>query len=302
MEQIPLITLMTDFGTADGYVGAMKGVILDIAPDAQLVDISHEIAPQNVRQAAYVLYTAYSFFPLHTVHLVVVDPGVGSARRPIALRTPAGYFVGPDNGVLSYVMACEPVEAVVELSDPCYRLPQVSYTFHGRDIFAPAAAHLAAGVPITALGPPVCDPVAFPPPCLEVAPDSVTGEVLHADHFGNVITSIGQLVWSGDELSLEPAFRGVGGRGQDARGRGQDARGRGQEARGGKCVRFQAGGALVVVAGQEIAGVHRTYAEVESGAVLALVGSEGRLEVAVRGGSAARRLGLCPGDAVVLRF
>jgi len=288
MEQIPLITLMTDFGTADGYVGAMKGVILDIAPDAQLVDISHEIAPQNVRQAAYVLYTAYSFFPLHTVHLVVVDPGVGSARRPIALRTPAGYFVGPDNGVLSYVMACEPVEAVVELSDPCYRLPQVSYTFHGRDIFAPAAAHLAAGVPITALGPPVCDPVAFPPPRLEVAPDSVTGEVLHADHFGNVITSIGQLVWSGDELSLEPAFRGVGGRGQDARG--------------GKCVRFQAGGALVVVAGQEIAGVHRTYAEVESGAVLALVGSEGRLEVAVRGGSAARRLGLCPGDAVVLRF
>ena len=288
MEHIPLITLMTDFGTADGYVGAMKGVILSIAPDAQLVDISHEIAPQNVRQAAYVLYTAYSFFPPHTVHLVVVDPGVGSARRPIALRTPAGYFVGPDNGVLSYVMACEPVEAVVELSDPCYRLPQVSHTFHGRDIFAPAAAHLAAGVPITALGPPVRDPVAFPPPRLEIVPDGVVGEVLHADHFGNVITSVGQLVWGGDELSLEPAFRGAGGRGQEAGGR--------------KCVCFQADEALVVVAGQEIAGVHRAYAEVEPGVVLALVDSEGHLEIAVREGSAARRLGLCPGDAVVLRF
>ncbi|RLC85831.1 MAG: hypothetical protein DRI79_10855, partial [Chloroflexi bacterium] len=210
MRQIPLVTLTTDFGTADGYVGTMKGVILSIAPDAQLVDISHEIAPQNVRQAAYVLYTAYPFFPPHTVHLVVVDPGVGSARRPIALRTPAGYFVGPDNGVFSYVMAREPVEALVELRDPRYRLPQVSHTFHGRDVFAPAAAHLAAGVPITALGPPVLDPVTFPPPCLEITPEGITGEVLHADRFGNVITSIGRLVWSEDELSFEPAFRKPG--------------------------------------------------------------------------------------------
>ena len=99
MGQIPLVTLTTDFGTADGYVGAMKGVILGIVPDAQLADISHQITPQNVRQAAYVLYTAYAFFSPHAIHLVVVDPGVGSSRRSIALRTPAGYFVGPDNGL-----------------------------------------------------------------------------------------------------------------------------------------------------------------------------------------------------------
>jgi len=281
VRQIPLVTLTTDFGTADGYVGTMKGVILSIAPDAQLVDISHEIAPQNVRQAAYVLYTAYPFFPPHTVHLVVVDPGVGSARRPIALRTPAGYFVGPDNGVFSYVMACEPVEALVELRDPRYRLPQVSHTFHGRDVFAPAAAHLAAGVPITALGPPVLDPVTFPPPCLEITPEGITGEVLHADRFGNVITSIGRLVWSEDELSFEPAFRKAGG---------------------GGWARFKAGEAAIVVAGREIAGVHHTYAEVAPGDVLALVGSEGHLEIAVREGSAARRLGLRSGDRVVLRL
>lgn len=281
MNQIPLVTLTTDFGMADGYVGTMKGVILGIAPDARLVDLSHEIAPQDVRQAAYVLYTAYPFFPPHTVHLVVVDPGVGSARRPIALRTPAGYFVGPDNGVFSYVMAREPVEAVVELANPRYRLPQISHTFHGRDVFAPAAAHLAAGVSIKALGPPVLNPVTFPLPRLEIASDSVTGEVLHTDHFGNVITSIGKLAWSEDELALEPAFHDVTGKEQ---------------------IRFKAIKATVVVAGQEISGVFRTYAEVEPGAVLALVSSEGYLEIAVREGSAARRLGLRTGDTVELRL
>jgi S-adenosylmethionine hydrolase len=259
----------------------MKGVILSVVPGARLVDISHEIGPQNVRQTAYVLYTAYPFFPPHTVHLVVVDPGVGSSRRPVALRTPSGTFVGPDNGVFSYVMAREPVEALVELADPRYRLPQVSHTFHGRDIFAPAAAHLASGVPIGALGPRVSDPVAFPSPRLEISPAGVIGEVLHADHFGNVITSIGLLVWSDDDLLLKPAFGEVGGGGR---------------------VHFRAGGAVVVVAGQEIAGVHRTYAEVAPGEALALVGSEGHLEVAVREGSAARSLGLRPGDAVVLRL
>jgi S-adenosylmethionine hydrolase len=281
MGPIPIVTLTTDFGTADGYVGTMKGVILSVVPGARLVDISHEIGPQNVRQTAYVLYTAYPFFPPHTVHLVVVDPGVGSSRRPVALRTPSGTFVGPDNGVFSYVMAREPVEALVELADPRYRLPQVSHTFHGRDIFAPAAAHLASGVPIGALGPRVSDPVAFPSPRLEISPAGVIGEVLHADHFGNVITSIGLLVWSDDDLLLKPAFGEVGGGGR---------------------VHFRAGGAVVVVAGQEIAGVHRTYAEVAPGEALALVGSEGHLEVAVREGSAARSLGLRPGDAVVLRL
>jgi S-adenosylmethionine hydrolase len=281
MGPVPIVTLTTDFGTADGYVGTMKGVVLGIVPDARLVDISHEVGPQDIRQAAYVLYTAYPFFPPYTVHLVVVDPGVGGSRRPVALRTPSGTFVGPDNGVFSYVMAREPVEELVELADTRYRLPRVSHTFHGRDIFAPAAAHLAAGVPITALGQPVTDPVTFSSPRLQITPAGIVGEVLHADHFGNVITSIGLLAWRGDELSLEPAFG-------EARDRGR--------------VQFGAGGAAVTVAGQEIAGVHRTYAEVAPGETLALVGSEGHLEIAVREGSAARILGLRPGDAVVLRL
>jgi S-adenosylmethionine hydrolase len=279
MERTPIITLTTDFGTADGYVGTMKGVILSIAPDAHLVDLSHEIAPQNVREAAYVLYASYAFFPSRTVHLVVVDPGVGGARRPIALRTPAGTFVGPDNGVFSYVTACEPVEALVALADSRYHLPRVGYTFHGRDIFAPAAAHLAAGISINDLGPPVVDSVVFPPPCLDVASDGIVGEVLHIDRFGNVVTSIGRLLWSGDELSLEPALGDV-------------------EAQ----VRFAAARATVAIAGREIVEVRHTYAEAEPGALLALVSSSGHLEVAVHEGSAAERLEVHPGDTVVVRF
>jgi S-adenosylmethionine hydrolase len=279
MGSIPLVTLTTDFGTADGYVGTMKGVMLGIAPAARLVDISHEIAPQDIRQAAYVLYTSYAFFPPHAVHLVVVDPGVGSVRRPIALRTLSGAFVGPDNGVFTYVLGREPIEALVELLDPRYHLLQASHTFHGRDIFAPAAAHLAAGVPITELGPPVSDPVTFPLPRLEVAPDTIAGEALHADRFGNVVTSVGRLLWSQNELSLDAAFGQV------------------QEQ-----VRFDADEVVVAVAGRDIPCVRRTYAEVEPGKVLALVGSSGYLEIAVREGSAARRLGISPGDEVELRL
>jgi S-adenosylmethionine hydrolase len=213
------------------------------------------------------------------VHLVVVDPGVGGVRRPIALRTPSGTFVGPDNGVFSYVLGREPVEALVELLDPRYRLPRVSHTFHGRDIFAPAAAHLAAGVPIAELGPPASDPVTFPLPCLEVAPDAIVGEVLHTDHFGNVVTSIGRLLWGRNELVLDPAFGQVEER-----------------------VRFDAGEVVVAVAGRDISRVRRTYAEVEPGEVLALVGSSGHLEIAVREGNASRKLGICPGDEVKLRL
>jgi S-adenosylmethionine hydrolase len=283
MGQIPLVTLTTDFGTADGYVGTMRGVILNIVPNAQLIDISHQISPQDVRQAAYVLYAAYAFFSPHTVHLVVVDPGVGSVRRSIALCTPVGCFVGPDNGVFSYVMAREPIEELVELTNPRYQLPVVGHTFHGRDVFAPAAAHLAAGVPITAFGPPIDDPITLPSPRLEITPGNAVGEVLHIDHFGNVITSIGLLAWceEKDILLLDPVFKGIEN---------------GKRER----LRFEARGATVAAAGREIAGVHRTFAQVECGQVLALVGSSGHLEIAVREGSAIQRLGLQLGDVVSL--
>jgi hypothetical protein len=280
MDELPIITLTTDFGVADGYVGTMKGVMLDIAPSARLVDITHEITPQDIRQTAYVLYTAYRFFPPRASHLVVVDPGVGSARRPIGVKLSQGTFIGPDNGVFTYVMAEEAVEAVVELANPRYRLATVSQTFHGRDIFAPAAAHLAAGVPIDRLGPAVPDPVTLPLPRLEIANQRVRGEVLHVDHFGNAITSIGRLLWREDELSLAPAFR--------------------QQTE--EQARFEAGGAVVVTGDRELREIHRTYADVASGNVLALVGSEGHLEIAVREGSGAERLSLRPGDPVELSW
>ncbi len=280
MPARPLITLTTDFGIADPYVGTMKGVMLNIAPHARLVDITHQIPAQDVLQTAFVLYAAWRYFPPHTVHLVVVDPGVGSARRAIAAKAAHGYFVGPDNGVFSYVMAEQQIETVVELADPSYRLPPVSHTFHGRDIFAPAAAHLAAGVPIHQLGPAIADPATLPPPLLSIDPGVVKGEVLYIDHFGNAITSIGRLSWDGEALSLNPPF----------------------QARARQRARFPAGRALVTAGGQEIHGVRRTYADVAPGDPLALVGSTGHLEVAVREGSGAEQLNLHRGDPIELRY
>lgn len=190
---VPVISLTTDFGLADGYVGVMHAVILGICPEARIVDLSHEIAPQNVRQAAYVLYTAYAYFPKGAVHIVVVDPGVGSERRAVAIQTKDAYFVAPDNGVLSCILAREEILAQVHLDNPRYWLPAVSHTFHGRDIFAPVGAHLACGVAIDELGAPVGDLVRFPVPAPEVQPDgSLLGHVLHTDRFGNLITDVRQ--------------------------------------------------------------------------------------------------------------
>ena len=147
-----LITLTTDFGMQDAYVSIMKGVMARIAPNAPLVDITHTIPPQDVRAAAYLLWTALPYFPEESVHLVVVDPGVGTERRAIAARTAWGALVGPDNGVFSYVWASTPASQIVALENPAYQRPQVSHTFHGRDVFAPAAAHLARGAPLAESG------------------------------------------------------------------------------------------------------------------------------------------------------
>jgi S-adenosylmethionine hydrolase len=185
-----VITLTTDFGQKDGYVGTMKGVILSIAPLARIVDISHDIRPQDLRQAMYILSTAVPYFPPSTVHVVVVDPGVGSARRPIAVRTGSAYYVAPDNGVLSYPLG-EPDSSVVHLDCAEYWLPVVSNTFHGRDIFSPVGAHLAAGVPFHVLGTEISDAITLPLPQPErLADGSLRGQVQHADRFGNLITDI----------------------------------------------------------------------------------------------------------------
>jgi len=186
-----IVTLCTDFGTADGYVASMKGVILSIAPEARLVDITHQVPRHSVTQAAFVLGSAFSWFPPGTVHLAVVDPGVGGERRGVAVCFRSHYFVAPDNGLLSRVLAGEdPFDAVV-LTQSAYWLPEVSHTFHGRDIFAPVAAHLANGVPLSSLGEPVADLVRLELPVPRRREDgAIVAQVIHVDSFGNLVTNI----------------------------------------------------------------------------------------------------------------
>ena len=185
-----IITLTTDFGLADGYVGIMKGVILGIARDVDLVDLSHNIPPQDVREAIYLLDGAAPYFPDGAIHLAVIDPGVGSERRALVVRTARACYVGPDNGLFSRPLA-EPGAQAWELDRPEFWLPQVSRTFHGRDIFSPAAAHLANGVLPGEMGRPVVDPVRLAIARPTRAPDgAIHGRVLHVDRFGNLITDV----------------------------------------------------------------------------------------------------------------
>ncbi len=271
-----LITLTTDFGLQDAYVGVMKGVIAGIAPGVPCIDLTHAIPAQDVSSAAYWLWTALPYFPPDSIHLVVVDPGVGTERRALAAQTAWGVVVGPDNGVFSYVWEAAPPSQIVALENPAYRLPAPSATFHGRDVFAPAAAHLARGVPLTEFGPPITDPVRLPTPCLEIGASAIEGTVIAIDHFGNAITSIGRLVWDSNLLRLDPAF--------------------GHE----QVAMLHPAYVRVHVAGRRLGPVRHTYAETPSGKALALIGSAGMLEIAVNRGHAARELGLTVGTAVTV--
>ncbi|HLT67239.1 MAG TPA: SAM-dependent chlorinase/fluorinase [Microbacterium sp.] len=184
------ITILTDFGTADGYVAAMKGVIADIAPGAVIDDASHDIPPGDVEAAAFALSRYWRLYPAGTVHLVVVDPGVGSERRAIAARVDGRFFVAPDNGVLTRVLDEAAADRIVSIEDPAYTRGHISATFHGRDIFAPAAAHLARGTPLDALGPAVADPVRLPLPRPERTEGTIHAHVVAIDRFGNLITDV----------------------------------------------------------------------------------------------------------------
>ncbi len=267
-QERPVVALMTDFGLGDGDVGVMKGVIAGIAPQAQIIDITHEIAPQNVASAAWILSTAYRYFPVGTVFVCVIDPGVGSSRGAIAVAAGDWFFVGPDNGLFTYIYAEQPVHGAVLLQNPAYQLPQVSSTFHGRDIFAPAGAYLARGVALPEFGSPLA------PAALQRLPieppvrrrNSIEADILHIDHFGNIITSI--------PLSLVPDLFDLG----EVRA----------EFAGNHPVvtqrrRFFAGGA--------VDGVPFLYGD-----------SSGYVGIAVRNGSAARTLGVSASTPVTLIF
>jgi S-adenosylmethionine hydrolase len=267
-----VITFTTDFGLADGYVAAMKGVVLGINPDASLVDICHTVRPQDITGAAYVLSTAYEFFPPRTVHLVVVDPGVGTGRKAVILRTPEADFVAPDNGVLSYIIhryssgglagdQCRletgsGLEAIDITRSEFWRHP-VSATFHGRDIFAPVAARLSLGTPLSEFGEPLDSLTVLHLPHPERLPDgSLTGYILHTDGFGNLISNIRQTDLPQNAANL-----------------------------------------TISVGKKVITGLSNTYVDDVTG-LIALVGSSGYLEIALPGGSAADLSGAFSGDKV----
>ena len=255
-----IITLTTDFGLKDGNVGVMKGVIWGIAPGAAIADLSHLISPQNVPEAALILLRSAPYFPAGTIHIVVVDPGVGTARRPMAAQVGAQYFVGPDNGILTLWLERAEKEGqptrFVHLDRPQYWLAEVSHVFHGRDIFAPCAAHLAAGVSLEDLGTPVSDPVRLALPQPQRTPNGWRGELIHIDHFGNLASNIRV-----EHLRGQPL-------------------------------------ATVGLGGVNINGMVHTFGERPPGELVALFGSTGNLIVSVVNGSAAERLQARLGDRV----
>jgi len=258
------ILLLTDFGTRDGYPAVMKGVIWSIAPQAEVADLAHDIPPQDVLAAALTLGRAAPYFPAGTVFVAVVDPGVGTSRRPLAARLGAHLFAAPDNGLLTVVLqkaerSGAPVE-LVHLDRPGYWLPQVSRTFHGRDIFAPVAAHLANGAALTELGTPIADPIRLRLPEARRTRQGWQGEVIHIDHFGNLATNLGR-------EHLPPA-----------------------------------GEVEIRIRGERIAGVAEAFGEKPAGSLTALIDSAGALSIAVVNGSAAERLHAGVGEVVEMRW
>src|SRR6266480_945319 len=242
-----IVTLLTDFGTADSYVAEMKGVISTYTPTATLVDITHEVSPGDVRAAQYILSRTWILFPEGTIYVAVVDAGVGTDRRVLGATRFGRYFLAPDNGLLSFLSL-----NATFISIPV--VPEAAPTFHGRDVFAPAAGVLANGGSFESLGSAITDPLYAPLPIATTVGDEVVGEVLHVDRFGTLISNI-------SPSALKP-------------------------------------GASIRVAGEDVGPLHRTFADVEPGALVAFTGSGGTIEIAVRDGSAMRLLGLGGGAKV----
>ena len=264
---MPVITLITDFGIKDGNVGVMKGVIWGICPTAQISDLSHMIQAQNIREAAYVFARSVPYFPKDSIHVVVVDPGVGTKRRPMAAKIGEWFYVGPDNGTITGLLeraeqqnwTCE----FVELNQNKYWLPNVSFVFHGRDIFSPVAAHLANGIPLRELGTSFTDPVRLELPRPEKTKDGWRGQVIHIDHFGNISSNI-RTEHLGEAMKQKESI-------------------------------------IVDLNGIEVKGLVNTFGEQPLGELIALLGSTGNLGIAVVNGNAATKLGVKIGDEIIVR-
>ena len=277
-----IVALLTDFGLEDIYVGVMKGVISNIFPDSQVVDITHAIRPQSVREGAFALMNSYHYFPKGTTFCVVVDPGVGSTRLPIAVKTDDYQFIAPDNGVLSYALSMADNEyEVVSLENPEYQLEQVSNTFHGRDIFSPAAAYIARGdVSLSEFGEQLEKIFMFPMPQMEYDQHRLIGEVMHLDHFGNIITSIGRFKWHNEnELKLDALWN-----------------------KNVPPMMIQSQKAQITIHSQTIHGISHAYHEASRGGILAQIDSNGFLEIGANQDDAASRLDVTIGDQVMLKL
>jgi hypothetical protein len=256
-----IISLTSDFGYKDPFVGIMKAVILGINPRATLIDVSHGVAPQDIMGAALLLRHAVGYFPRGSVHVAVVDPGVGSPRRPILIEAAGNYFVGPDNGVFSLALADKAPARIIYLSNPAYHRQPLSTTFHGRDIFAPVAAHFSLGTNVTEFGDPVEDFARIRWPAVTVAPSSLQGEIVYIDGFGNLFTNL-----RAQELKALP--------------------GENLEIRLGNVV---------------IEGLASHYAAVGAGHFVALINSWELLELAVNQGNAQERCDARVGDKIEVR-
>jgi S-adenosylmethionine hydrolase len=275
------IALLTDFGLRDVYVGVMKGVLATMAPEASVIDLTHEVDPGQVRVAAFRLWQALRYMPPGTVFLAVVDPGVGSFRRPMAASWKGFLFVGPDNGLFSYVLPDASDVRAVELDPSRLRGFPAAATFHGRDIFAPAAARLAEGAHLEDLGSLLSSHaplVRLPHPRLTADPRAglIRGEVVCTDRFGNAVTSIGILRPRGSQIELEPW------------------------APGAMAMSLDTAGLQVTLSSSTSLRLQRTFADAPQGTPVAYVGSDGLLEIGVNGGSAAAVLGLAAGAEIVL--
>lgn len=259
-----IITLLTDFGIKDGYPGVMKGVIWSIAPDAHIADLTHSISPQDVMAGALALGRVAPYFPPGTVHIGVVDPGVGTQRRPIAVQIGDSFFVGPDNGLATLLLERAEqngeIVTVVHLDKQRFWLPTVSNVFHGRDIFAPVGAWLASKTPLTELGTPISDPMRLALPRPQAFAEGWRGAVLHIDHFGNLATNIHRSLISPEA------------------------------------------GVLVRIGTAEIDGLSRTFGDGVPGSLIALIDSSDYLSLCVVNGSAAERLGVKTGDTIEVRI
>ena len=262
-----IVTITTDFGSDNWFVGTMKGVIKGINPGAEIIDICDNVRRFNIREAAFTLLNAYSYFPKGTVHIVVVDPGVGSERSGIAVKSANYFFVAPDNGVLSYVIERENRVKAVSLENPRYMLDDVSRTFHGRDVFSPAAAHLSLGIVIEEFGPDVKEPVIFRKSTPgQLGPREMVGHIIYIDHFGNCISDVNHRHLK--ELNHDEITKRI----------------------------------KIKIRDKEIRRISNTYSDGKEGELICLFGSSGYLELSINKGNANQNYSLEEGGEIILKI